>query len=80
MARAKAPGARYDLLASRFGIMFFDDSKTVRLMFRSEHEDPEKNAQMMKGISYSIDTQDTLHPADVAIPLGTPVARASQVA
>ena len=53
-------------MGQEIGIMFFDDSKTVRLMFRSEHEDPEKNAQMMKGISYSIDTQDTLHPADVA--------------
>lgn len=53
-------------MGQEIGIMFFDDPKTVRLMFKSEHEDPEQNAQMMKGIGYSIDAQDTLHPADVA--------------
>ncbi|GEM_PF-1039146 len=53
-------------MGQEIGIMFFDDPKTVRLMFKSEHEDPEQNAKMVTGMSYSIDTQDTLHPADVA--------------
>jgi len=53
-------------MGQEIGIMFLDDRKTVRLMFKSEHEDPEQNAKMVKGMSYSIDTQDTLHPADVA--------------
>ena len=53
-------------MGQEIGIMFFDDAKTVRQMFRSEHEDPEQSAKKMKGISYSVDAQDTLHPADVA--------------
>ena len=53
-------------MGQEIGIMFFDDRKIVRTMFQSEHEAPEENAQMVKGIGYSIDTQDTLHPADVA--------------
>ena len=53
-------------MGQEIGIMFFDDAKTVRMMFKSEHEDVEKNAQMIRGLSYSIDAQDALHPADVA--------------
>ena len=53
-------------MGQEIGIMFFDNPKSVRAMFKSEHEDPEQNAQMLKGFSYSIDTQDALHPADVA--------------
>lgn len=53
-------------MGQEIGIVFFDDPKTVRLMFQSDYEDPEQNAEMIRGISYSIDTQDALHPADVA--------------
>ncbi len=53
-------------MGQEIGIMFFDNPKTVRMMFMADSEDPEQNVKMVNGMSYSIDTQDTLHPADVA--------------
>ncbi|MEJ7591611.1 MAG: hypothetical protein WKF77_08690 [Planctomycetaceae bacterium] len=54
-------------MGQEIGIMLFDNPKTARSMFRSSETDSEKNARKISGIGYSIDGQELMHPADVAV-------------
>ncbi len=53
-------------MGQEIGIMLFDNPKTARSMFQSHEADPEKNARKISGFGYSIDSQQNVHPADVA--------------
>lgn len=53
-------------MGQEIGIMLFDNPKLVKSMFNDRYEDSSETAAKMKGIGYSLDEQQTLHPADVA--------------
>lgn len=53
-------------MGQEIGIMLFDNPRLVKSMFNDRYEDPAETATKMKGIGYSVDEQQILHPADVA--------------
>lgn len=64
-------------LGMGLGLMLFDSSRTLRtLMNASPTGDPEKAAEMMRGLSFSLEEKFAVSPADVAAAeqFGWPVA------
>jgi hypothetical protein len=63
-------------MGQEIGIIFFDDRETLEAVFGSDPSDSGAGAKQMRGISFSLNEQQLVHPRDVAAAeqFGWPVA------